>query len=152
MGWRRNISTVSSAAISGWMPSDAWSAGRRANAVHYREAFDAAGLLGKITLPVEPYAGQGLAQHHIYNQYVIRVAGGRRDALRAHLTARGIGSAIYYPLALHQQECFRSLGYSPGDFPSAEAAARDTLALPVFPELTRAELDETVAAVASFYS
>ena len=131
---------------------DAWSEGRSANAAYYRQAFAAAGLAEKITLPVEPYAGQGLAHHHIYNQFVVRVAAADRDRLRSHLTARGIGNAIYYPLALHMQECFRSLGYTEGDFPAAEAAARETLALPVFPELTREEMDEVVSAVAAFYS
>lgn len=131
---------------------DAWSDGRHANAAYYRQAFAAAGLTDNIGLPVEPYAGRGLAHHHIYNQFVVRVPAADRDRLLAHLTARGIGNAIYYPLALHMQECFRPLGYSEGDFPAAEAAARETLALPVFPELTREELDEVVAAVAAFYA
>lgn len=131
---------------------DAWSEGRHANAAYYRQAFAAAGLTQKLILPAEPYAGRGLAHHHIYNQFVVRAPAADRDPLRAHLTARGIGNAIYYPLALHMQECFRDLGYTEGDFPVAEAAARETLALPVFPELTRAELDEVVAAVAAFYA
>ena len=131
---------------------DAWSDGRRANAAYYRQAFAAAGLARKLTLPTEPYADRGPAHHHIYNQFVVRVPAADRDPLRAHLTARGIGNAVYYPLALHMQECFRGLGYAEGHFPVAEAAARETLALPVFPELTRAELDETVAAVTAFYA
>ena len=130
----------------------AWSAARRAKADFYRAAFTRAGLLEQLTPPAEPYAGRGLTNHHIYHQYVVRVAGGRRDALKAHLTARGIGCAIYYPLALHQQECFRSLGYREGDFPAAEAAARESLALPVFPELTEAEQTEVVGVIADFYN
>ena len=130
----------------------AWSAARRERANVYRELFTGAGLLEKIRLPAEPYAGRGVTNHHIYHQYVVRVAAGDRDALRAHLTAHGIGNAIYYPLALHQQECFRSLGYSEGDFPAAEGAARESLALPVFPELTRDEQCEAVAAIAAFFS
>ncbi len=130
---------------------DTWSKGRRANAAYYRQAFASAGLGEKLTLPTEPYGDHGLAHHHIYNQYVVRVPATDRDSLRAHLTARGIGNAVYYPLALHMQECFRSLGYREGDFPAAEAAARETLALPVFPELTRDELDEVVGAVVAFY-
>ena len=131
---------------------DAWSTARRAHAAWYRAAFAAAGLSDKITPPAEPYAATGAEHHHIYNQFVIRVRAAERDALRAHLTAHGIGGAIYYPLALHQQECFRDLGYANGDFPVAEAAARQSLALPVFPELTRAEMEMVVAAIAGFYS
>ncbi len=130
----------------------AWSSARRERAEIYRALFTQAGLLEKIRLPAEPYAGWGVTNHHIYHQYVVRVAAGERDALRAHLTAHGIGNAIYYPLALHQQECFRSLGYQEGDFPAAEAAARESLALPVFPELTGDEQRTVVAAVASFFS
>ncbi len=129
----------------------AWSAARRQRADVYRQLFAEAGLLEKIRLPAEPYASCGVTNHHIYHQYVVRVAAGVRDALRAHLTAHGIGNAIYYPLALHQQECFRSLGYREGDFPAAEAAARESLALPVFPELTDDEQRAVVAAVASFF-
>ncbi len=130
----------------------AWSAARRERASVYRDLFTQAGLLEKVRLPAEPYAGRGVTNHHVYHQYVVRVAAGVRDALRAHLTAQGIGNAIYYPLALHQQECFRSLGYKEGDFPAAEAAARESLALPVFPELTGDEQRAVVAAVASFFS
>lgn len=129
---------------------DAWSTARRANAAAYRAAFERAGLLEKITVPHEAHAG--VRQPHIYHQYVIRVPGADRDALRAHLTAAGIGSAIYYPLALHEQECFRSLGGQPGDFPHAEAAARESIALPIFPELTPPERDAVVDALARFYS
>lgn len=130
----------------------AWSTARRERANVYRQLFAEAGLLEKVRLPAEPYAGRGVTNHHVYHQYVVRVAAGVRDALRAHLTAHGIGNAIYYPLALHQQECFRSLGYREGDFPAAEAAARESLALPVFPELTDDEQRAVVAAVAAFFS
>ena len=129
-----------------------WSAARRGRAAVYRELFTEAGLLEQVRLPSEPYAGRGLANHHIYHQYVVRVAAGERDALRAHLVAREIGCAIYYPLALHQQECFRPLGYREGDFPAAEAAARESLALPIFPELRPAEQEEVVSAVADFFA
>jgi dTDP-4-amino-4,6-dideoxygalactose transaminase len=131
---------------------DAWSAARRAHAAWYRRAFEEAGLLAKVTPPAEPYAATNAKQHHIYHQFVVRVPAGDRDALRAHLTAGGIGNAVYYPLALHQQECFRPLGYGHGDFPVAEAAARESLALPIFPELTRTEQACVVAAIASFYA
>ena len=130
----------------------AWSAARRERAAVYRVLFDAAGLRETVRLPAEPYANRGLTNHHIYHQYVVRVPAKDRDALRAHLTALGIGCAIYYPLALHQQECFQELGYKEGDFPAAEAAARESLALPIFPELTRDEQQEVVAAIAGFFS
>lgn len=130
----------------------AWAAARRARANDYRAAFTRAGLLEKITLPTEPYVDRGLADHHVYHQYVVRVPGGERDALKSHLTTRGIGCAIYYPLALHQQECFTSLGYRAGDFPAAETAARESLALPIFPELDPEEQLAVVQAIADFYS
>ena len=127
-----------------------WSAARRERAAFYKEAFTRTGLLEKVTLPAEPYAGR-VESHHIFHQYVVRVPAADRDRLRAHLTARGVGNAVYYPLALHEQECFRPLGYRQGDFPHAEQAARESLALPVFPELTADEQNVVVAAVADFY-
>jgi dTDP-4-amino-4,6-dideoxygalactose transaminase len=131
---------------------DAWSTARRAHAAWYRAAFARAGLQTKVICPAEPQVNSGAEQHHIYHQFVVRVAAADRDRLRVHLTAAGIGNAVYYPLALHEQECFRSLGYGPGAFPIAEAAARESLALPIFPELTRSELESVVNAIADFYS
>ena len=86
----------------------------------------------------------------VFNQYVIRVK--RRDELVEHLQERGVGSVVYYPLGLHVQECFRYLGYKDGDFPETEKAAREVLALPIYPELTREMLDAVVEAVLSFVS
>jgi dTDP-4-amino-4,6-dideoxygalactose transaminase len=122
---------------------DEWSQGRRANAAHYNSLFEQAGLAGIITTPV---AKPG---RHIYNQYVIRVE--RRDALRAHLAENGIGSEIYYPLSLHAQACFHYLGYPPGAFPESNLAAAETLALPIYPELTADQREYVVAKIAEFH-
>ena len=122
---------------------DGWATGRRRNADRYRALFGEAGLDdGRVRLPAD-------VPGHIYNQFVIRVE--RRDALRDHLTAAGIGTEIYYPVPLHLQECFAGLGYGPGDFPHAEAAAREVLALPIFPELTEAQLEQVVQEIAAFF-
>ncbi len=87
---------------------------------------------------------------HIYNQYVIRAK--ERDELRAYLTEKNIGTEIYYPLALHQQQCFVELGYKAGDFPDSEKAAAETLALPVYPELDQFQQDYVVEKMRSFYA
>ena len=151
VGGNFRLDALQAAVLSVKLPHlAAWSAARRERAATYRELFTRAGLLEKVTLPAEPYAGR-VENHHIYHQYVVRVPAGDRDRLRTYLTARGVGNAIYYPLALHEQECFRPLGYRQGDFPHAEAAARESLALPVFPELTADEQNVVVAAVADFY-
>jgi dTDP-4-amino-4,6-dideoxygalactose transaminase len=120
-----------------------WSAARRKNAAFYDAAF--ADLAEVATPYVAP------ENESIYNQYTVRVAGGKRDALKQHLTDRGVGSAIYYPLPLHLQECFAYLGYKKGSVPEAERAADEVLSLPVFPELTAAQRDEVVAAVRGFF-
>ncbi len=107
---------------------DAWSAARAAHARAYGEAF--AGLDGIIT-PRDAGFGK-----HVWNQYTIRIRRGSRDGLRSHLTEKGIGSDIYYPIPLHLQECFADLGHRPGSLPISEAAARESLSIPVYPELT----------------
>ena len=120
-----------------------WTAGRQQNAARYRGLFADAGL-SEVTLPVE-----APDRTHIYNQFVIRVP--RRDQLRAHLDAARIGTEVYYPVPFHLQECFASLGYKAGAFPEAEAAASDSLALPIYPELTEAQQAAVVGAIRSFY-
>ena len=118
-----------------------WTEARRRNAARYDELFAGAGLTGRVTLPV---AAPGC--HHIFNQYVIRVP--NRDAVKAHLESRQVGCAIYYPVPFHEQACFAYLGYRTGQFPHAERAARETLALPIYGELT-AEQQRYVVSVLS---
>jgi dTDP-4-amino-4,6-dideoxygalactose transaminase len=151
VGGNFRIDALQSAVLSVKLPHlDAWSAGRRARAAFYREEFTRKGLTRLVRLPHEVHAESGLPNHHIYNQFVIRCV--RRDALRAHLTKVGIGTEIYYPLPLHLQECFFELGYAKGDFPEAERAARQTLALPIFPELTEAQQRYVVEQIDAFYA
>jgi len=128
---------------------DEWSTGRRERADFYRKAIERAGLSEAVTLPREPAWPSESGCRHIYNQFVIRVS--RRDALRAHLQANGIGTEIYYPIPLHLQECFRDLGHREGDFPEAERAARESLALPIFPELAEEQQRYVVETIASFF-
>jgi dTDP-4-amino-4,6-dideoxygalactose transaminase len=124
---------------------DDWSNKRKANADRYRELFEDAGLDEQIILPTTRENCR-----HIYNQYVVRVPG-QRDELREHLTANGIGTDIYYPLPLHLQECFAYLGGRPGDMPESELAGRETLALPIFPELKSEQQDHVVESIANFF-
>ena len=126
-----------------------WAAARRAAADFYNAEFARAGLTKKITQPAEPYRDRGLTNHHVFHQYVIRAP--MRDALREHLGKREIETAIYYPLGLHEQKCFAYLGYKKGDFPEAERAARETLALPIYPEISREAQRFVVGAIADFY-
>ncbi len=121
---------------------DAWTAARRRNAQRYRALFDDAPLDGIVGLP-EDVPG------HVYNQFVVRVP--NRNALRAHLTAAGVGTEVYYPLPLHLQACFAGLGHGPGDFPVAEAAAAEVLALPIYPELTEDQQARVVREITAFF-
>jgi dTDP-4-amino-4,6-dideoxygalactose transaminase len=124
---------------------DAWSDKRKANADNYRELFTDAGLTEQVVLPFERENVR-----HIYNQFVIRAAE-RRDELKQFLAENEIGTDIYYPVSLHLQECFEYLGYKQGDFPESEKASRETLALPVFPELRREQQEFVVEKIAEFF-
>jgi len=131
---------------------DEWTAARQKNADSYRELFRDAGLTGgspSASTPVVPPEAPK-SSRHIYNQFVIRAH--RRDELQAFLTKEMVGTAVYYPLPLHLQKCFEGLGYAKGDFPESEKAAAETLALPIFPELSRKQLETVVARVAQFYA
>ena len=117
---------------------DEWTSARQRNAELYRQLCSATSGTFSVSLPVEQPN-----RRHIYNQFVVRTA--NRDALIKELKSREIGSEIYYPLPLHLQECFADLGYQAGDFPVTESAVREVLALPIFPELTAAQIHEVAA-------
>jgi dTDP-4-amino-4,6-dideoxygalactose transaminase len=121
-----------------------WTEARQRNAAIYEAAFARAGLIGQIQLPA---TSRGF--RHTWNQYVIRAP--RRDALKLFLGEQGVGSEIYYPVPLHLQPCFTYLGHSENDFPVAEGAAREVLALPIFPELEPEQLQYVVDRIAAFY-
>lgn len=123
---------------------DDWTAGRQRNAAYYDAAFAKLALGDAVVMPPAIPGAR-----HIYNQYVIRVRD--RDALRAHLAARDVGTEIYYPVPLHLQQCFAYLRHTAGDFPQSERAAAETLALPIFPELETAQLQYVVDSIAAFY-
>jgi len=122
---------------------DGWTEGRRRNAETYRRLFRDAGLDRAIGLPTEPPD-----RRHIYNQFVIRSAD--RDGLKRHLDEHGIGNEIYYPVPFHLQPCFADLGYARGAFPHAERAAAETLAIPVYGELTDAQQRTVVSTIEQF--
>ncbi|MFW6065904.1 MAG: DegT/DnrJ/EryC1/StrS family aminotransferase [Planctomycetota bacterium] len=120
---------------------DDWTAARQANAARYDE------LLADCEQVVTPAVAEG--NTHIYHQYTLRAR--QRDELRQHLSQKGVAAGVYYPLCLHQQECFASLGYSPGDFPAAEQAAAEVISLPVHPELTDEQVEYVAESICEFY-
>ncbi len=122
-----------------------WTTARQRKAQQYELMFIDAGLSEQIEVPFVRARAR-----HIFHQFVIRVRDGRRDALRDHLRARGVGTDIYYPVPLHLQKCFSFLDYQEGDLPVAELAAKETLALPVYPELTDEQQDYVVGSIAEF--
>jgi dTDP-4-amino-4,6-dideoxygalactose transaminase len=125
---------------------DQWSQARRANAQRYRELFSTAGLVSDsaVRLPAESQSSL-----HVYNQFVIRARD--RDALKSYLLERGVGTEIYYPVPLHMQTCFKDLGHESGDFPEAERAADEALAIPIYPELAPNAQEYVVETISSFY-
>ncbi|HEX6201519.1 MAG TPA: DegT/DnrJ/EryC1/StrS family aminotransferase [Thermoanaerobaculia bacterium] len=166
IGGNFRLDALQAAVLRAKLPHlDAWTAGRQANAARYRQLFADAGLALPLPecVPARCAAGEcGLDRldgvvlpeerpgvRHIYNQFVIRTP--RRDALREHLAAHGVGSEVYYPVPFHLQECFADLGHRAGDFPASECAARHSLALPIYPELTAGQIEHVVAAVAGFF-
>src|SRR5687767_4268483 len=142
VGYNSRLDTIQAAVLLAKLPHlEGWSARRRENARYYDEAL--AGIPG-VRTPVVRAENES-----IFNQYTIRAE--QRDDLAAHLKKKGIGTKVYYPLPLHLQPCFSYLGYKQGAFPESERAAEEVISLPVYPELTRAQLEETVAGIRSFY-
>ena len=159
VGGNFRIDAIQAAVLNVKLPHlEGWSAGRRRNADLYNRHFRDLGIAADnpypdadhpVSLPVAVYQNAGVDDYHIYNQYVIRVRD--RDALRERLAEKGIGHEVYYPVPFHQQECFADLGYSTGDFPHAERAAAEVLALPVYPELTTEGIHYIAQTIADFY-
>ncbi len=144
VGGNFRLDALQAAFLSVKLPRlDSYATHRRVHACRYHE------LLAKLPITL-PQAAEG--QHHVFNQYTVRIPGGRRDALREHLTQRSIGHQVYYPVPLHLQKCFAYLGHSVGSFPQTELACNEVLSLPIFPEMTTAEQDEVVTALRAFWS
>lgn len=146
VGTNSRLDALQAAVLHAKLPHlPAWSEARRRNAAWYDQRFADLERAGKLVRPaVREY------NESIYNQYTLRVEG--RDALREHLNARGIGNAVYYPLPLHLQPCFAYLGYGAGDFPESERASQQVVSIPIFPELSTAELEEVATAVEEFFA
>ncbi|HET6701613.1 MAG TPA: DegT/DnrJ/EryC1/StrS family aminotransferase [Gemmatimonadaceae bacterium] len=142
VGYNSRLDTLQAAVLFAKLPHlEAWSGKRREHARYYDQAL--ADLAGVRTPVVRP------ENESIFNQYTIRAE--RRDQLAAHLKKKGIGTKVYYPLPLHLQPCFAHLAYKQGSHPESERAAAEVISLPIFPELTRAQLDETIEGIRSFY-
>lgn len=160
IGGNFRIDAIQAAVLNVKLPHlDSWTKRRQENAELYTKCFTESGLSeatgkiefdsdNKVLLPKAVYKDFGLKYYHIYNQYVIRVE--NRDELRKHLTENEIGSEIYYPVPFHLQECFSYLGYKKGQFPVSEVCANDSVALPIYPELTNEQIEFTVKTVSDF--
>ncbi len=145
IGGNFRIDELQAAVLNVKLPHlDEWTAGRQRNAAFYDRALAGAGVSEAVR---PPYVRAGV--RHIYNQYVVRARD--RDVLRRHLEGAGIGTEIYYPVPLHLQQCFAYLGHAAGDFPLSEQAAAETLALPIFPELTETQLQYVIDSIAAHY-
>ena len=147
VGVNSRLDTLQAAVLNVKMPHlERWTEQRSQNAERYAELFAAHGLERILTLPTALPK-----RRHVWNQYVVRVPDGKRDALRKYLADAKIGTEIYYPVPLHLQACFAPLGYGPGSLPESELAAQETLALPIFPELTPTEQQTVVARIGDFF-
>jgi dTDP-4-amino-4,6-dideoxygalactose transaminase len=147
VGGNFRIDALQSAVILAKLPHlEGWVNDRRTNAQNYGKLFKKFSLTDRLTLPKEVFS------RHVYNQYIVRVADGKRDALREYLNGQNVACEIYYPVPLHLQECFEDLGHKQGDFPEAEKAAAETLALPVANEVTAEQQEYAVEKIKAFYS
>jgi dTDP-4-amino-4,6-dideoxygalactose transaminase len=147
VGINSRLDALQAVVLSAKLPHlDDWTTARQRHAHQYESMFNEAGVTNEIDLP---FVRSGA--RHIFHQFVIRVRNHQRDALRAYLREHGIGAEVYYPVPLHLQKCFSSLGYSEGDFPASERAARETLALPVYPELTDDQRSFVVSTIRQFF-
>jgi dTDP-4-amino-4,6-dideoxygalactose transaminase len=145
VGFNSRLDEMQAAILRVKLPHlERWSQARRRNAETYCDAFERAGVTGHLKAPTT-LAGRS----HIFHQFVIRCQ--QRDQLQQFLKSRGVGTEVYYPLPLHEQECFKGLGYRPEDFPRAHEASKQTLALPIYPELTREQIQYVVGCIAEFY-
>lgn len=146
VGLNSRLDALQAAVLSVKLPKlDSWAAARKRHAERYMAEFSDLRIGGEIGAPT---VAEGC--DHVWNQYTVRVKNGRRDALQKHLADRKIGAAIYYPVPLHLQKCFASLGYEPGSLPVTEQACREVLSLPVYPELTAVEQGAVIDAIAGF--
>jgi dTDP-4-amino-4,6-dideoxygalactose transaminase len=155
IGWNSRLDALQAAVLRVKLKRiDRWNQQRCEAASRYNILFRSSGLVRDLATTVDSQAPVALLQsppeaHHIYHQYVIRAH--RRDELRSFLSDHKVGSEIYYPVPLHLQQCFAYLGYKAGDLPEAERAAREALALPMFPELREDEQQRVVAVISDFY-
>ena len=147
VGGNFRIDALQAAILLAKLPHlEGWVDDRRTNAQRYHDLFQKAGLTDRLTLPKEVFP------RHVYNQFIVRVNDGKRDALREYLNSQNVACEIYYPVPLHQQECFKDLGHKLGDFPESEKAAAETLALPVANEVTAEQQEYAVEKAKSFFS
>ena len=147
VGINSRLDTLQAAVLGVKFPHlDRWTGMRQQNAQHYTQLFAERGLDRVVGLPQS-----APKRRHVWNQYIVRIPDGRRDALREYLERSGVGTEIYYPVPLHLQSCFQSLGYQTGSLPESERAAKETIALPIFPELTADERQTVVDHIANFF-
>jgi dTDP-4-amino-4,6-dideoxygalactose transaminase len=152
VGGNFRLDTIQAAVLNVKLPYlERWTALRQKHAKIYEKLFANSGLVEKIGLglPQAVYLKSGVKHYHIYNQFVVAVP--NRDGLRTYLKEKGIGNEVYYPVPFHLQDCFQYLGYQAGDFPEAERASRDLIAVPIYPELREDQQEFVVTTIQEFY-